>query len=196
EQPADEVQVLPAGQLLVHRGVLAGQPDHPAQLPGPADHVVPGDGGPSGGRGEQGGEDPHEGGLARAVRPEHPHHGALAHVQIDAVQRLRGAVVLDQPPYGDGAGGATRVVVDSLHAPDAVTRRRQTADRRPTARTATDRTPTGDAGRASRTRSRAAGPHLARKGGSPPTGEDRRAAAVVPGWSGTPGAGRTGGPGE
>src|SRR5690606_32431303 len=77
------------------------------------------------------------------VRPEHPHHGTLAHVQIDAVQRLRGAVVLDQPPYGDGAGGATRVVVDSFHAPDAVTRRRQTADRRPTARTATDRTPTG-----------------------------------------------------
>src|SRR5690606_32410340 len=138
-----QVQVLPAGQLLVHRGVLAGQPDHPAQLPGPAHYVVPGDGGPSGGRGEQGGEDPHERGLARAVRPEHPHHGALAHVQIDAVQRLRGAVVLDQPPYGDGAGGATRVVVDSLHAPDAVIRRRQTADRRPTARTATDRTPTG-----------------------------------------------------
>ena len=42
-EPADHVEVLEAGEVLVDRGVLPGQADHAAQRPGVADDVEPGD---------------------------------------------------------------------------------------------------------------------------------------------------------
>src|SRR5262249_2113939 len=109
EQPPDEIQVLAPGQLLVDRGVLAGEADHAAQLPGLLHDVVPGDGGGARVGGDQGGQAADEGGLAGTVGPEHTEDGALGHVQVDAVEGLGLAVVLDQAPNGDdGRGTAVR----------------------------------------------------------------------------------------
>jgi hypothetical protein len=47
EQPADQDQVLQTGEVLVDRGVLAGQPDPTANRPGLGGDVQTGDGGPA-----------------------------------------------------------------------------------------------------------------------------------------------------
>src|SRR5579859_1988282 len=84
-EPQDE-QVLPAGQVVVHRGVLPGQA---GQLPHPVGlvhYVVAGDAGRAGvGPGERG-QDPDGGGLACAVRPEEGAHAAGRNVQVEPVQ--------------------------------------------------------------------------------------------------------------
>ena len=54
EQPPDHVEVLPAGELLVDRGVLPGESDGAAQLPRLLHHVVTGDEGGAGVRGAPG----------------------------------------------------------------------------------------------------------------------------------------------
>jgi hypothetical protein len=71
EQLAGQDQVLPAGQVLVDRGVLAGQPDRRAHLAGLGGDVVPVD--PRGARVGLGQRrhDPHGGGLAGAVGAEY-----------------------------------------------------------------------------------------------------------------------------
>jgi hypothetical protein len=89
-QAADQLEVLAAGEVLVDRRELAGQPDDRAQCRRVADHVEPGHpGGPGVGR-EQGGEDPHDGGLARPVGPEQPQHGPGRGDQVDLVTALTG----------------------------------------------------------------------------------------------------------
>ncbi len=69
QQPGDHVQVLPARDALVHRGVLAGQADQPAHLVGLLDQVVTADAGLAAVRPDQRGQHPDGGGLARAVGP-------------------------------------------------------------------------------------------------------------------------------
>ena len=95
-EPADHVEVLEPGEVLVDGGVLAGEPDPAAYLGRVGQHVDAGDLGPAGVGAQQRGEDAHRGRLAGAVGPEQPQHGALGHLQVDAVERLDVAVVLDQ----------------------------------------------------------------------------------------------------
>jgi hypothetical protein len=97
EQPGDQHQVFRAGEVLVHRRVLPGQPDqlaHPVRV---GEHVVPADGGPPLVRAQQGGQDAHRGGLAGPVRPEQAEDRAGAHGEIHAGQGGGRAEALDQP---------------------------------------------------------------------------------------------------
>ena len=80
------VDVLPAGQVLVHRGVLPGEPDGAADRVGLGDHVVAEHRGAPGVGAEDGGEDAHDGGLARTVRAEQTEHRAGLHLERDAVE--------------------------------------------------------------------------------------------------------------
>ena len=95
-QAPDQLQVLEAGQVLVDGGALAGQADAEAELLGVAHDVEAGDLGAPGTGEQQGGEDPHGGRLACAVRAEHAEHGAALDLQIDAPQRMDLSEVSDE----------------------------------------------------------------------------------------------------
>ena len=109
-EPADHLQVLEPGQVLVDGGVLAGEPDLRAQLGGVGDHVEPGDPRAAAGRRQQRGQDPDRGRLAGAVRAEQAEHGAGLDLQVDPAERLDVPVGLPQPLDLDrqlGASGAS-----------------------------------------------------------------------------------------
>ena len=93
----DHVEVLETGEQLIDRGVLPGQSDDPPQRGRVCQHVDAGHAGPAGVGLEQGGEHAYGGGLARAVGPEQPGHGALGHRQVEAVEGLDLAVALADP---------------------------------------------------------------------------------------------------
>ncbi|MDT5041984.1 MAG: hypothetical protein QOE51_2969 [Actinoplanes sp.] len=88
EQPADQHQVLRTGQILVDRGVLAGESDPAAYALWLSQHVDAGDERATGVRAQQRGEHPYGGGLAGAVGPEHAEHRAAAHRQVHPVECL------------------------------------------------------------------------------------------------------------
>ena len=102
------VDVLPAREVLVHGGVLAGEPDDAAHRVGLGDHVVAEHRGAPGVGAEDGGEDAHDRGLARPVRAEQPEHGAGLHLEGDPVERahvaagedLHEVVGLDRQRWG------------------------------------------------------------------------------------------------
>ena len=75
------------GQVLVDRGVLAGQPDGAAHRVGCGDHVVAEHGGASRVGAQDGGEDAHGGRLAGAVGAEQAEHRAGLDLERDAVER-------------------------------------------------------------------------------------------------------------
>jgi hypothetical protein len=108
EQPAEEHEVLPAGELLVHGGVLPRQADAAAYRVGLADDIVAEH--PCGALVglEQRREHPDRGRLTGAVRPEEPVDGPGAHGEVDAVDGSRRAERLHQAGRFDGEGG-TRV---------------------------------------------------------------------------------------
>ena len=87
-QAPDHLEVLQAGQVLVDRGVLSGEPDDVPQLLRVTDDVVSRHGGVTRVRVEEGREDPHNRGLARAVRPEQSEHRARLDVQVHTVERV------------------------------------------------------------------------------------------------------------
>jgi hypothetical protein len=95
-EPAEQDQVLAAAEDLVDGGVLAEQPDAVADLGGLADHVEAGHPGPAAVGPQQGGQDPHRGGLAGAVGPEEPADRAFGDGQVEAVQGVGRAVALAQ----------------------------------------------------------------------------------------------------
>jgi hypothetical protein len=69
-QPADQAEVLAAGQVLIDRGVLPGQADDGPHLPGPSRDIEAEHGRPAGVGFQDGGEDPHGRCLTRsAARP-------------------------------------------------------------------------------------------------------------------------------
>ena len=74
-EPADHLEVLEAGQVLVDGGVLAGEPDALADLRGLADDVEARDARRAAVRREQRRQDPDRGRLAGAVRAEQPEDG-------------------------------------------------------------------------------------------------------------------------
>ena len=102
-EPADHLQVLLAGQVLVDRRVLPGQPDDLAYLLGMADDVDPGDRGPTGVGFEQRREDSYARGLARAVGPEEPEHRPLGYGQVKSVESMDVVVKLDEAFSLDGS---------------------------------------------------------------------------------------------
>ena len=104
-EPADEAQVLAAGQVLVDRGVLAGEADALANGLGVAGHVDAEHLGPAVVGLEDGGEDAHGRRLAGAVGSEQAEHRAGRHGEVDAGQRLDGAEALGEALDPDGGGG-------------------------------------------------------------------------------------------
>ena len=83
---ADHLQVLPTGQVLVDRRVLAGQSDQRPHQRRLLQHVVPEHPGRTTVGPEDGGQDPHGGGLAGAVGAEEPEDGAFGHGEADPVE--------------------------------------------------------------------------------------------------------------
>jgi hypothetical protein len=96
EQPPDQHQVLDPGEALVDRRVLPGQGDELPHLVGLRDDVVAADGGVALVGAQQGGEDPHRGGLAGAVGAEDGQHRPGAGRQLGAGQGCGLAEALDQ----------------------------------------------------------------------------------------------------
>ena len=106
-EPADHLEVLEAGQVLVHRGVLAGEPDVLAHPGGVADDVearhargaVVGQ--------QQGRQDADGRRLAGAVRAEQPEDAARLDVKVDAAKRVDVAVALSQPTVSTAGSPST-----------------------------------------------------------------------------------------
>ena len=115
QQAAHEEQVLLAGEPVVDRGELPGDPDGGAYRPGLAAHVVPHDAGRAGVRRDQGGQDLHRGGLARAIGPEQREDLTLPDAEVDPVQDDLVAVGLAQAVRGD------RVIGRCVHGTHART---------------------------------------------------------------------------
>jgi len=95
-EPADHLEVLEAGQVLVHGGVLAGEPDAPPQPLAVADDVEAGDAGLAGVGAQQRGQDPHGRRLARAVRPEQAEDRPGLDPEVDPAQGFHVPVGLAQ----------------------------------------------------------------------------------------------------
>ncbi len=86
-QPAEHPQVLGAREVLVDRGVLAGQADDRAELLRLRDDVEAGHGGAAGVRLQQRGEDAHRRRLAGTVGSQEAQDAAFRDDQVDAVER-------------------------------------------------------------------------------------------------------------
>jgi hypothetical protein len=96
-EPADHLEVLEPGEVFVHGGVLAGQADLGAERGRVAHGVEPDD--PSAARVwlKQGGQDPHRGGLAGAVRSQQAEDAASARGEVDATEGADRSVRLLEP---------------------------------------------------------------------------------------------------
>ena len=111
---ADEPEVLPSREVLVHGRVLAGQPDALPDLLGVLGHVDAEHRGAAGIGPQDRGEDAHGGGLAGTVRAEQPEDGASGYGEVDAVEGADGAEAPDETFHLDGdlrsrSGAACRV---------------------------------------------------------------------------------------
>ena len=98
----DHLEVLEAGEVLVDRGVLAGEPDARAQRRRLLDDVEARDARAARVGLEQRGEDAHGGRLAGAVGAEQAEDGALARLQVDPVERDDVPVRLGEALSDDG----------------------------------------------------------------------------------------------
>ncbi|MGX1489286.1 hypothetical protein RKD41_001545 [Streptomyces tendae] len=85
-QPGEQPQILAAGQITVHGGVLAGDADVTAYGRRVAEQIVPGDPGGAGVRPQQRGEQPYGGRLAGAVRPEEAADRARRYREVEPAQ--------------------------------------------------------------------------------------------------------------
>ena len=109
-EASEQPQVFGAGQVLVHRGVLAGQADERPDRVGLADDVVTGDRRVAAVRLEERRKDPHRGRLAGAVRTEQAEHGAARDGEGDAVDGGDGAETFHEIRGSEHGGVARRVV--------------------------------------------------------------------------------------
>ena len=96
-EAADHLEVLEAGQVLVHGGVLAGEPDLLANLRWLADDVEARDARRAVVGREQRGQDPDGGRLAGAVRAEQAEDDCRLDAEVDARERMHVAVALAEP---------------------------------------------------------------------------------------------------
>jgi hypothetical protein len=101
-EPPDQLQVLPAGELLLDRRRLPGQADQPPHRGRLPDNVAALDKGPALVRDQQRGKYPHGCGLASAVRAQHTEDRPPRHRQIDPAQRAYLSERLDQALHQDG----------------------------------------------------------------------------------------------
>ena len=107
-QPADQHEIVVPAQRVVEPRVLPGEPDARPYLPGLRQHVVPEDAHPPRVRPRQGRDDPHQRGLARAVRTEQRGERAGRDGEIDPgeggdlTERLANAGDLDGRGFGCG----------------------------------------------------------------------------------------------
>ena len=113
-QPSDELEVLEAGQVLVDRRALSREADPEPQLLGVAHGVQPVDLRSAAGGREQGGQDPDRGRLAGPVRPEQPEHRAGLDLEVDPLERLDVAEVLDERFCADDHIAHERVMVAAV----------------------------------------------------------------------------------
>lgn len=86
-QPAEHPQVLAPGEVLVHRSVLARQPDDRPDLLRLSEDVETAHARPPGIRPEERGQDADRGGLAGSVRPEQAQDRPFIDGQVEAVER-------------------------------------------------------------------------------------------------------------
>src|SRR4029077_10020901 len=114
-----EEEVLLTGQQVVDRGELAGDSDHGSHGAGLAAHVVAHDTGGAGVRLDQGGQDPDDGCLARAVGSEQSEDLAFMDAEVDAVEHDHLSVCLPQAVHGNRI--ACRVAGHCVHATHAPT---------------------------------------------------------------------------
>jgi hypothetical protein len=103
-EPADHLEVLEPGEVLVDGRVLAGQADDLPDLLRPGEDVDVAHPDPAGVGAQQRGEDAHTRGLASPVGAEQAEHGALRHPQVDTVEGPHGPVRLHQCFGHDGVG--------------------------------------------------------------------------------------------
>jgi hypothetical protein len=82
-----EAEVLAPGGLAIDGGALLHGADRAADRVGLCEHVESGHGRGTRVWPRERGEDLHRGGLAGAVWPEQPEHGALGHREAQAVER-------------------------------------------------------------------------------------------------------------
>jgi len=101
-EPADHVEVLEAGEVLIDRGVLAGEPDVAAHVVRVFEDVDARDFGGAAVGAQEGGEDAHGRRLAGAIGAEQPEHGAGADIEVDTAERGDLAVALGQAGRPDG----------------------------------------------------------------------------------------------
>jgi hypothetical protein len=95
-QPTDHLEVLVAGEVLVDRRVLAGQPDPAADAMRVSEHVDASHRCPAGVRLQQGRQYAYGRGLAGTVRAEKAEHRAAGHGQVNPVECHHLLVALDQ----------------------------------------------------------------------------------------------------
>ena len=127
----DHGEVLGGGEVLVDRGVLAGEADRGADALGLVGHVDPEHAcrprvGP-----EQRGEHPHRRGLARAVGTEHPEDVTGLHLERHAVERVHVTEVLDQAVGQDRGLHAVSAISGCAHSPSTPHPRRRPRIRAP-----------------------------------------------------------------
>jgi hypothetical protein len=101
-QASGQPEVLTAGQVGIDRRVLASKADPVADTIGVADHVMAEDLRVPAVGWEDRCQDPDRGGLAGAVGPKQPEHGAGRHLVVDAGQGDHVAEALDQALHQDG----------------------------------------------------------------------------------------------
>ena len=106
-QLRDQHEVLPTAEDLVHGGELAGQAEGLPHVSGLRGDVEPVDVGRPRIRLEQRGQDPHDGGLARAVRAEQGEDATPLHLEVDAAQDVeRPGTTSPGPAPGSQAPGS------------------------------------------------------------------------------------------
>lgn len=104
-----EADVLGGGEVVVEEAGMADEPDPAADGPAVVAEVLAEDAGLAAGDGEQAGERPQEGGLARPVGAAYEHHLASVDVEVDtgeggeAVEEDDRGAEADDGPHGSGS---------------------------------------------------------------------------------------------
>ena len=131
EQPAEQDEVLAAGEVLVDRGELAGQADERPHLVGLGDDVVAQHPRAAGVRPQQRGEHADRRRLAGTVGPEHAVDRAARDREVDAVDGSGLPEALDEPGGLDGErcshsatdrrlrANSSRLLARPVHRPSA-----------------------------------------------------------------------------
>jgi hypothetical protein len=100
-QTTDHREVLQPGEVLVDRGVLSGETDALAQARGVVHHVEAGHADRARVGLEQRRQHADRRGLAGAVGPQQPEHGAVCGLEVDPVERAHVAEGLHEPGDAD-----------------------------------------------------------------------------------------------